>query len=29
MNDDELVVYDEGAILPFAIVTYGFTKMEK
>jgi|EP01046_Picozoa_sp_COSAG06_P016527 hypothetical protein len=27
LKDDELVVYDEEAILPFAIVTYGFTKM--
>ena len=27
LKDDELVVYDEAAILPFAIVTYGYTKM--
>ena len=24
---DELVVYEEAAILPYAVVTYGFAKM--
>ena len=27
LADDELVVYEEAAILPYAVVTYGFTKM--
>ena len=29
LNYDELVVYEEEAILPFAVVEYGFTKSRR
>ncbi len=29
LNYDELVVYEEGAILPYAVVEYGFKKSRR